>query len=62
MGAAEAAAGLEEAPEQPCGDRERRVGYDVIGLAGKAEITRVGVDDDHAVTEAGPQGAGALGV
>jgi hypothetical protein len=53
---------LEEAPQQRRCDRERRVGDDVVRLAGKAEVRRVGLHDHDVMAERGAQGAAALGV
>ncbi len=62
MGTAQPATGLQETSEQRGGNRERWVSHDVKGLAGKSEICGIGLDDDHAVTEAGSEGAGSLRV
>ncbi len=62
MGAAKTAAGLEEPAEQGRSDCERWVGDHVIRLSGKPKLRRIGLDDNHAIAEALPQGAGSLRV
>ena len=45
------AAGVEQPPQQRCGDGEGRVGHDVEGPTGKAQVGRVDLDDDDVGAE-----------
>lgn len=56
ISAGEPGARLQESTQQRAGDGEGRVGDDAVALAGQAERTGVGLDDDDAVPETTAEG------